>query len=357
MARPVTDLLGLAARLVDVESVSHHEHELADLVEEQLRAVDSLEVVRVEDNVVARTALGRSRRVALAGHLDTVPPAGNDRARIEGDTLHGLGSADMKGGLAVMLELARTVTVPSADVTYIFYACEEVARRHSGLYAIAREAPELLEVDAAVLCEPTGARVEAGCQGVLRVSIVVRGTRAHTARPWVGSNAIHRLGPLCERVAAFVERRPVLDGCEFRETLQAVAVVGGIAGNVVPDEARLTLSHRFAPDRDVDAATTALEELLAPGMDAGRGDELVVEESAPAAAPMLADPFLASLVAATGAPARAKLAWTDVAFFAERGIPAANFGPGDPLVAHAPDESVDRWDLDAVHSVLSGLLG
>lgn len=353
----MTDLLARTAELVDIASVSHHEREIADAVERELRAAPALEVTRIEDNVVARTLLGRSRRLVLAGHLDTVPPAGNARAEVDGDVLRGVGSADMKGGLAVLLELAGSHPEPAVDVTYVFYACEEVASLHSGLRVVERERSDLLAGDAAILAEPTGARVEAGCQGVLRVVATMHGERAHTARPWVGRNAIHRLAPLLERVAGFVERRPVIDGCEYRETLQAVAVSGGVAGNVVPDEARLSLSHRYAPDRDADAAFQAISAHLGSAIDPGLGDELVVEEAAPSAAPMLGHPLLAALVASSGQPARAKIAWTDVAFFAARGVPAANYGPGDPLVAHTPGERVERRELDTVHAALARLLG
>ncbi|HVC26471.1 MAG TPA: succinyl-diaminopimelate desuccinylase [Acidimicrobiales bacterium] len=351
----MTDLLARTAELVAIASVSRSEAELADLVQSELEGVAALEVTRVEDNVVARTSLGRGRRLVLAGHLDTVPPAGNERPRIDGDVLHGLGSADMKGGLAVMLALARALDAPAVDLTYVFYACEEIAARYSGLLAIERARPDLLVADAAILAEPTGARVEAGCQGVLRVEARLRGLRAHIARPWAGRNAIHRLGPLLERVAAFAERRPVIDGCEYRETLQAVAVSGGVAGNVVPDEAILALSHRFAPDRDAGVAFDALSSELADVLSPELGDELVVEDSAPAAAPMLGDPLLAALVESSGAPPRAKIAWTDVAFFAARGVPAANFGPGDPLVAHTPGEHVERAELESVYATLARL--
>jgi succinyl-diaminopimelate desuccinylase len=266
----------------------------------------------------------------------------------------------MKAGLAVMLELARTGGPDGVDrvvdVTYVFYACEEVASSFSGLRVLERERAELLAGDAAVLLEPTGAHIEAGCQGVVRLVATVRGRRAHTARPWVGTNALHRLGPLLARVASFPERRPVIDGCEYRETLQEVSVTGGVAGNVVPDEARLVLSHRFAPDRDAEAALTAITNYLEPVLDRSLGDEIELDDSAPAAPPMLDDPLLATLVAASGAAPRAKLGWTDVAFFAERGVPAANFGPGDPLVAHTPDEFVTRADLEAVYATLSGVL-
>jgi succinyl-diaminopimelate desuccinylase len=262
----------------------------------------------------------------------------------------------MKGGLAVLLELARSQASSAVDATYVFYACEEVARRHSGLKVIERERPDLLAGDAAILAEPTGGRVEAGCQGVLRALVTVRGRRAHVARPWVGINAVHRLAGVLVAVAGFAERRPVLDGCEYRETLQAVGVEGGVAGNVVPDEARLSLSHRFAPDRDAGQALAALEELLGPTLDPALGDRLELEESAPAAPPMLGHPLLAGLVASSQRSPRAKVGWTDVAFFAERGVPAANYGPGDPLLAHTPNEHVERSELETVYASLAHLV-
>ena len=352
----MSDLLEVTARLVDVASVSHYEAQLADLVESELATAAGLEVVRIGDNVIARTNLDRPTRVVLAGHLDTVPPAGNATARVEGDRCHGLGSADMKGGLAVLLRLARELDGPRRDVTFVFYACEEVARVHSGLGQIMAVRPELLRGDAAVLLEPTNARIEAGCQGVVRVDLVIGGRRAHSARPWVGINAIHRLAPVLATIAGVAGRRPVIDGCEYRETLQAVGISGGVAGNVVPDEVRLTLSHRFAPDRDAAVALDYLTELFAPYLDASLGDRIEVLDIAPAAAPCLEHPVLAELLEASGRDAAAKIAWTDVAFFAELGVPAANFGPGDPLLAHRADEFVTAADLEHVHAALAGVL-
>jgi succinyl-diaminopimelate desuccinylase len=345
-----TDLLGAVAELVDIPSVSHAEQAVADLVESRVRAVPGLEVHRLGDNVVARTMLGRSQRVVLAGHIDTVPPNGNERARRDGDTLWGLGSADMKAGIAVMLELAATVPEPAVDVTYAFYACEEVDVAHNGLRHLFASRPELLAGDAAILGEPTGAVVEAGCQGTLRVAVRLAGERAHSARPWMGRNAIHRLAPVLERVAAYEGRRPVLDGCEYREALQAVAVRGGVANNVVPDEAVLTLNHRFAPDRGVDQAVDQVAAVV------GAVDGLEVLDAAPGAPPALDHPLLAALLAGTGQPPRAKLGWTDVSFFAARGIPAANFGAGDPAVAHSAAERVGRDQLEHVHLSLRSLL-
>ncbi|MDQ6616335.1 MAG: succinyl-diaminopimelate desuccinylase [Actinomycetota bacterium] len=350
------DLLAATAALVAIPSVSHNEAALADHVEGRLRAAPWLSVERVEHNLVARTMLGRERRLVLGGHLDTVPANNNQTPRVEGDVLWGLGSADMKAGLAVMLELATTVADPVVDVTYVFYVCEEVARQYNGLSRLFELRPDLVATDAAVLTEPTNAQVEAGCQGVLKLEVTVAGERAHSARPWLGTNAIHRLGPVLELVAGFAGREPVIDGCRYREALQAVAVRGGVADNVVPDTATVLLNHRFAPDRNLDQAAAAIEGLLAPALDPDRGDRAEIKDQAPSAPPGLGDPLLARLVAAAGGTPKAKLGWTDVAFFSERGIPATNFGPGDPDVAHAAGERVHRSQLETAHRVLAELI-
>ncbi|HEV7719780.1 MAG TPA: succinyl-diaminopimelate desuccinylase, partial [Iamia sp.] len=311
---------------------------------------------RIGDNVVARTDLGRPERVVLAGHTDTVPEAeGNGRVRVEGDTLWGLGASDMKSGLAVMLDLARTVSDPAADVTWVFYAREEVAAEHSGLGELVRERPDLLAGDLAILGEPTFGAVEAGCQGTLRMEVRLAGVRSHSARPWMGRNAIHRLAPLLAAVAAVPERRPVLAGCEFREALQAVRVEGGVAANVVPDLAVVTLNHRFAPDRTVDEAVAWVQSVVAPFLD--EGDEVVLVDAAPAAAPAADHPRLARVIADHGLEVRAKLGWTDVARFSALGIPAANIGPGEATLAHTVDERVERAPLEACHAALLALIG
>ncbi len=271
-----------------------------------------------------------------------MPPFGPGPARLEGDTLWGLGAVDMKGGVAVLLDLATSVPAPALDVTYVFYACEEVARRDNALAELARTHPDLLVADAAVLGEPTDGVVEAGCQGTMRAVVSVGGRRAHTSRPWMGVNAVHRLAPVLEALGRYVPRAVVLDGCEYTEQLQAVAIEGGVAGNVVPDRAAVTINYRFAPDGDLASAERALRELVGGAFDPGAGDAMAVVEAAPGAPPGLGHPLLAGLVSATGSPPRAKLGWTDVATFAEIGVPAANFGPGDPLLAHTPDEHVSR---------------
>jgi len=352
----VTDLLAATAALVGIPSLSHHEKAMADLVESSLRGCDWLTVDRVEDNVVARTTLGRAQRLVVAGHLDTVPANGNEVPRVEGDTLWGLGAADMKGALAVMLDLAVVTTDPSVDLTWCFYATEEVGRAESGLQVLWTEHPELLAGDAAVLGEPTGAVIEAGCQGTMRVRIALRGVRAHTARPFAGRNAIHRLAPILSAVAGWEGRTVVLDGCEYVEQLQVVEVTGGVAGNVVPDAASMTINHRFAPDRTGAEAEAALRQLVGAEVDESDGDSWEVIDSADGAPPSLDHPLLAALVARTGAAPRAKVGWTDVASFWEHGVPAANFGPGDPLLAHHPDERVTRDQLERVREVLAALV-
>jgi len=352
----VTDLLAATAELVGIPSLSHAEGALADLVEERLRACDWLDVTRLGDNVVARTTLGHPQRLVLAGHLDTVPPNHNAEPKVDGDTLWGLGAADMKGGLAVMLDLASTTPAPSVDLTWCFYACEEVGRADSGLLALWEQRPDLLAGDAAILGEPTGALVEAGCQGTMRVRIALRGVRAHTARPFTGRNAIHRLGPLLSAVGAWESRTVVLDGCAYAEQLQAVAVDGGVAGNVVPDMASVTLNFRYAPDRVLADAEVYLRRLLAELYNEDEGDAFVFLDGADGAPPSLGHPLLAALVAETATAPRAKVGWTDVASFWEHGVPAANFGPGDPLLAHHPDEHVTRAQLERARQVLAALI-
>ena len=348
------DLLAATAELVAIPSVSHDEAAIATVVEKALAPCSALQVERVGDNVVARTELGRPQRLVLAGHLDTVPPERQRPPRLDGDTLWGVGSSDMKGGLAVMLDLATTVTEPGVDVTWCFYAREEIGRADSGLLQLWNERPELLAGDAAILGEPTGALVEAGCQGTLRVDITLKGVRAHTARPFAGRNAIHRLGALIGAVADWGGREVVLDGCTYAEQLQAVAVEGGVAANVVPDRATVVLNHRYAPDRQALEAEAFVRELVQPFLEPE--DEWELIDAGDGAPPSLDHPLLADLVEKSGAAPKAKVGWTDVASFWEHGVPAANFGPGDPLLAHHPEERVTRQQLEQTRRVLAGVI-
>ncbi len=349
----MTDLLALTAGLVDIPSVSFDEADLVAYLEAELRAVPGLAVDRIGDNLVARTTLGRGHRLVLGGHTDTVPGE-TSGSRLDGDTLWGLGAADMKSGLAVMLELARTVAEPAVDVTWVFYAREEVAIAHNGLRELFAEAPDLLVGDVAILGEPTGGAVEAGCQGTMRFEVTLAGVRAHTARPWMGRNAVHRLGALLTALGSYEHREPVIDGCRYREALQAVHVEGGVAGNVVPDRSMVRINHRYAPDRTGDEAEAHVRSVLAPYLD--DGDEVALVDHSPAALPGMSHPLLQRLATEGGLEVRAKLGWTDVAFFSEHGVPAVNLGPGEPTLAHTADERVERSALESCYQVLRDLL-
>ena len=327
------DVAALAATIVDIESVSGAEKALADAVEESLRALPHLTVVRDGDAVIARTSYGRSERVVIAGHLDTVPVNRNLPSRVEGDRLYGCGAGDMKAGVAVQLKLA-TIAETNRDITFVFYECEEVEEVRNGLRRIVRGDPGLLAADLAVLMEPTGGIVEGGCQGTIRVEVKVSGERAHSARSWMGSNAIHNAGAVLDVLRAYDPRHPVVDGLEFREGLNAVFIRGGVAGNVIPDECVVAVNYRFAPDRSLADAERHLREIF-------DGFEVTVIDAAPAARPGLAEPIVAGFVDAVGGTARAKLGWTDVARFAELGIPAVNYGPGEPSRSHTRHEYVE----------------
>lgn len=348
------DLLARTEELCAIPSLSRDEAGITDHLDGLLAAVPGLERTRVGDNLVARTDLGRPLRLVLAGHTDTVPANGNAAPRREGTTLWGLGTADMKGGLAVMVELALAVPEPAVDVTYVFYAREEIAAKESGLEELFVERPDLLEGDVAILGEPTDGEVEAGCQGTLRLEVTLTGERAHSARPWMGRNAVHRLGPLLSLLDAHEPRQPVIEGLQFREALQAVGVNGGVATNVIPDSAIVGLNHRFAPDRTPEEAEASVRDLLAPVLEEGDTIELV--DVAPGAAPSLDHPLLLALVERSGLGVRAKLGWTDVARFAARGIPAVNLGAGDSSLAHNKNERVEGDRLDISYRALHDLI-
>lgn len=334
----LTDVVSLTAALVDIPSVSHEERPLADAVEAALRRVAHLHVVRDGNSVVARTELGRAERVVLAGHLDTVPPAGNLPHEFDGEVLRGLGSVDMKGGVAVALRCAALLSEPSRDATYIFYEAEEVEDAFNGLGRLTRERPELVAGDFAVLLEPSDAGIEAGCQGTLRVRISTHGRRAHSARSWKGDNAVHKLVEVLRRLNSYSPASVEVDGLIYREGLNAVGISGGVAGNVIPDSAGVLVNYRFAPSKSV-------EEALAHVTDVFAGFDMEVLDLSPGARPGLHHPAAQAFVAAVGLQPRPKFGWTDVARFTALGIPAINFGPGDPALAHAADEHVPLEQL------------
>lgn len=320
--------------LIDIPSESRHEEHLANLVEASLRHVPWLTVLRVGNTIVARTELGRQERVLIGGHLDTVPAHGNIPHRLEGDVLYGLGACDMKGGVAVALTLAESMAEPTRDVTYVFYECEEVDADLNGLNMLATHHPHLLQADLAILMEPSNAGIEAGCQGTIRAEVRVEGVRAHSARSWRGVNAIHGAGEVMDRLRAYEARQPVIDGLTYREGLNAVRIEGGVAGNVIPDSCTVTVNFRFAPDRSLEQAEAHLRDVFS-------GFDLAVVDAAPGALPGLDRPAAADFVAAVGSAPQPKFGWTDVARFSALGIPALNYGPGDPSVAHMQDEHVD----------------
>ncbi|HEY6738878.1 MAG TPA: succinyl-diaminopimelate desuccinylase [Actinopolymorphaceae bacterium] len=333
-----SDVAHLTAAVVDVESVSGNERRLADAVHAALGRYGHLEVVRAGNTIVARTALGRSERVVIAGHLDTVPKADNLPSRRVGDKIYGLGACDMKGGVAVALKLAAGLSTPSRDVTYVFYDCEEIEAERNGLGRLATERPDLLAADFAVLMEPSGAQVEAGCQGTLRVEVTVRGRRAHSARSWMGNNAIHGARDVLGRLSSYVPRQVDVDGLVYREGLNAVGISGGVAGNVVPDECRITVNYRFAPSRSKSEALEHVREVF-------DGYPVELLDSAPGAMPGLdREPAKAFLTAVDAEP-RPKFGWTDVARFTTLAVPAVNYGPGDSSLAHTKDEFVGVAEL------------
>lgn len=343
------DVVALTCDLVDIPSESRHEAELADAVEQALRDHAHLSVHRDGDTVVARTGLGRTERILIGGHLDTVPSAGNLPHRRDGGDVFGLGSCDMKGGVAVALRLAAGVPDPVRDVTYVFYECEEIEAEFNGLERLARAHPEWLEADFAILMEPTSAGIEAGCQGTLRAQVRTTGKRAHSARAWLGDNAVHSAAAILQRLITYDPRRVPVAGLEYREGLSAVGISGGVAGNVIPDECVVTVNYRFAPTRSPAEAEQHVRDVFA-------GFDVRVVDVAPGALPGLELPAAQRFVAAVGAQPRPKFGWTDVARFAALGIPAVNYGPGDPALAHAVDERVPETDLVSCEQVMQAWL-
>lgn len=327
----------LTARLVDFPSVSGDEEELADAIETALRTLPHLTVDRHANNVVARTNLGRDERVVLAGHIDTVPIADNVPSRLdENGVLWGCGTSDMKSGVAVQLRIAATVPEPNRDLTFVFYDNEEVAAHLNGLGHVADAHPDWLAGDFAVLLEPSDAQVEGGCQGTLRVFLRTEGERAHSARSWMGSNAIHAAAPILTRLAAYEPRRPVIDGLEYREGLNAVRIEAGVADNVIPDACTVVVNYRYAPDRSPEDALAHVHEVFA---DCGVV-EFTVDDHSGAAMPGLSHPAAKAFMAAVGGTAQPKFGWTDVSRFGALGVPAVNYGPGDALLAHKRNEHV-----------------
>jgi succinyl-diaminopimelate desuccinylase len=327
------DVITLTAAICDIESVSQDEEALADAIEAALRPLPHLEVTRDGNTVVARTARGRDERVVLAGHIDTVPltDVPNLPTRLVDDVLWGRGTVDMKGGVGVMLRIAAEVTEPARDLTFLFYECEEIDGKFNGLARIAQSSPDLLAGDFAVLLEPTNGAIEGGCKGTLRVEVTTKGIAAHSARPWKGHNAIHDAGAVLSRLAAYEAETITVDGLDYHEALQAVGITGGIAGNVIPDRCVVTVNYRYAPDKNTDEALAHVRHVF-------DGFDVELTDAADGARPGLLLPAAKAFIDALGVPVNAKEGWTDVARFSVLGIPAVNYGPGDPNLAHMDDE-------------------
>ena len=344
------DVVKLLHALIDVESVSGNETQIADLVEQSLQPFGQLKVLRDGNVIVARTELDRSERVVIAGHLDTVPIAGNLPSWTTHDSagkeiIWGRGACDMKGGVAVQLSAAAALVRPRRDVTWVFYDNEEVEESRNGLGRIAREHPEYLEGSFAVLCEPTNARIEGGCQGTMLLTVELAGVAAHSARGWMGHNAIHDAGPVLQRLSSHQTQQIEVDGLTYREGLNAVRISGGIVGNVIPDRCVIDVNYRFAPDKSPAEAKDYVRQVL-------DGYPVRILDVAAGARPGLDQPAAAEFLRAVGGQATAKLGWTDVARFSAMGIPAVNFGPGDPTKAHADDEFCPADDVVACRDAL-----
>ncbi|MGI8459112.1 MAG: succinyl-diaminopimelate desuccinylase [Propionibacteriaceae bacterium] len=355
----LSDPVAVTRSLVDIPSESGDEAAVADAVEAALRTLPHLETSRYGDLVVARTTLdrtldGRPDRVVIAGHLDTVPSAGNvpswTTAQGDDELLWGRGACDMKGGVAVQLVAAARLSDPARDITWIFYDHEEVEAELNGLGRLGREHPELLAGSFAVLCEPTNANVEGGCNGTLRAEVTTHGRAAHSARAWMGANAIHAAAPILTRLAAYVPATVDVDGLAYREGMNAVGVAGGIAGNVIPDACAVTVNYRFAPDKDEAAAEAHVRELFS-------GFEVAITDVSVGARPGLDQPAAQEFIAASGGTVTAKYGWTDVARFSALGVPAVNFGPGNPSKAHADDEFCPASEIRRCTEVLVRWLG
>lgn len=348
---PSLDAVALTAALCDIESVSGNEANIADAIEFWLRDCAHLDVVRDGNALVARTSLSRDQRVVIAGHIDTVPVNNNLPSELRDDELWGRGTVDMKGGVAVMLWLARHLDAPVHDVTWIFYDLEEVEASRNGLGRLAKSRPELLAGDFAILGEPSNAIIEGGCNGTLRVDVTTRGTRAHSARSWMGVNAIHGAHVILDRLAEYQAETVTVDGLDYREGMNAVAIRGGIAGNVIPDECTVEVNYRFAPSKSEADALGVVQKLFSEF-------DLSVNDISGGARPGADSPLAQSFIDAVGGHIAPKLGWTDVARFSELGIPAVNFGPGDPALAHADDERVPvRHITDCVESLRTWLGG
>jgi succinyl-diaminopimelate desuccinylase len=324
--------------LVDIPSVSRAEAEAMAFV----RAALPLEPVWASDDVLFATTERHAGHplVLLAGHVDTVPEQDNLPGRIKDGAVVGLGASDMKGGVAVMLELADWAkdAVLALDLGFLFFTREELSADESPLPAFLESCSVARESELVIVLEPTDNEIHVGCVGNLNAQLTFRGTSAHSARPWTGENAIHKAAATLAPLAALEPLDVEVDGLVFREVISAVAIEGGIADNVVPDRCVARLNYRYAPGRSRESAEARLRELA--------GDaELEILGNSPPAHVVVDRPLVTRLREADDFAVQPKQAWTPVAQFAEAGLDAVNLGPGATRYAHKADEQVEIGEL------------
>ncbi len=340
----MTDLVETLRWLVDIPSVTGGEAQLRDAIAHRLSRFPA---VSVADSLVVGEP--QSGATLLVGHLDTVPLQGHVGSTIEGGRVFGLGATDMKAGIAVMVHLLEDLG--PARVAAVFYAGEEGPLTGNQLATVLEAAPWLREAESAIVLEPTDRNLEAGCQGVINADVVFEGEAAHSARPWLGDNAVTKAGEFLTAMRKLEPELHVVEGLEFKEVISVTMAHGGIARNVIPSEFVMNVNYRFAPDRPRDEAISHLESVCA------EADRFAVTDVAPAGAVHSKHPLFLDLAAASGATFQGKQGWTDVAQLSEAGIPAVNFGPGEPALAHKPGESVRVDDLAWAYESISKVAG
>lgn len=342
--------------LVDIPSESRREDEAALWVEGAVPKGRLTLEHREDLTLLFATERRRDTPlVLLAGHLDTVPAQGNLPGRIEDGFVHGLGASDMKGGLAVMVELARWLEEEepelAADVALLFFPREELPQEESALPAFFAGCPQALEADLAVMLEPTDTTIQAGCLGNLDAEFIFRGESAHSARPWQGQNAIEHAVAGLARILPVPTRAVELSGLRFVEVVSATRIGGGIASNVIPDRATCLLNFRYGPDLTAEEAEERIGELA----QAARAAVRITGNSQPA--PVVVDaPLVRRLREAGNLTIEPKQAWTPVAEFAAAGLDAVNFGPGATRFAHRREERVAVDSLVVAYDTLRRFL-
>lgn len=329
------ELAGLAHDLVAIPSVTGDEAAIVQQTEARLGALPHVRIERIGLSLVARAGADDADALVLVGHLDTVPPWDGHTVTLSGTRVTGRGAADMKGGDAAIIAVLEACAHAARPLVVVLYDGEEGGHAGNGIHRVLAESRLLGRPPFAFVAEPTACTVHAGCVGVVNADVVFTGRTAHSARPWEGENAITAAAPFLARAAAATTRAVEVDGLRFFDTLAVTGARGGVARNMVPDRFEVSVNVRIAPGRDLAVARRELEAL------AGQAAEVRFVDEAPPAPPALSDPTLQAFLAQTGVDVHPKQAWTDVATLSQAGIPAVNYGPGDPAQAHQPGEWVD----------------